>query len=103
MGKVLAIIGIVLISAGIANAEQQHNNLFKCVNLAGYSVDGQCTEKLITNSPQYQKMQQKLQMQLESANPNVLASSLFYPQTMQIKIIAQPLEDKDELAAVSYK
>ncbi|QJR81621.1 pyridine nucleotide transhydrogenase [Alteromonas pelagimontana] len=98
-------IGLALLTTmGIAHAESEQNQLFKCMDTKTFEMNNDCMATQISNNVRFRDTQNKL-VKTTSANAGdyAIATMTFDQEKMQIDIVAHrdALQVNNTLAAVS--
>lgn len=92
MRKNLVVVSILLACSSLAHSEVSSKSMFNCLDMQNLEVDNQCTSSLIMNNIQFKNMQSDFTQKLEEQG-NAMATTLFFPDKMLIKVIAQKEQD----------
>lgn len=89
MRKSLSFLVLTLISTlSFAESVQSKNNLFKCVDSTELSLNSECLSQTIENNVKLKDFQADFQAQIGDLGGNAMATMKFYPELMEIHIIA---------------
>ncbi|BDX07941.1 pyridine nucleotide transhydrogenase [Planctobacterium marinum] len=86
--SVLFLVSTLVSTMSFAESVQDKNNLFKCVDSTELSLNAECLSQTIESNVKFKEFQSDFQMQIGDLGGNAMATMKFYPELMEIHIIA---------------
>ena len=86
--SVLFLVSTLVSTMSFAESVQDKNNLFKCVDSTELSLNAECLSQTIENNLKFRDFQSDFQAQIGDLGGNAMATMKFYPELMEIHIIA---------------
>ena len=97
---ILVILFTFFSSWSFAQGNDGQTNLFKCVDNESLALDNNCLSTAIEKNDHFIEFQDRFNSDIADLGGNVMSTVIFYPELMQIRIIAHVAEpSKTELAA----
>lgn len=90
------LLSTLLVFAATAQANNQPENLFSCMNAETFELDSACLETSIDQNVQLRDMRLQIEESTLELGDNAMATVTYYPKQFLIEVVAHPdaVEDK---------